>query len=167
MGADRLAALEARLARLESIEEIKALKVRYAHACDAPYDAEAIAALFTEDGVWDGGKFGRYDGREEIRDHFLTSPTRFAWQATCVMCSRIEPSADGETADGQWYLWEPCTLKVGGADVAAWQFGRYDDRYRRVDGEWLFSEVAFTMEMLAPFQTGWADEMVMTTRPGS
>lgn len=152
-----------RLERLEAIEEIKALKARYARACDAPYDAALIASLFTEDGVSDGGVYGRYQGRDAIRRHFETSPSRFAWQATCVLVPEIEVDESGETASGRWYLWEPCTIRSrdGGPDVAVWQFGRYDDRYRRVDGQWLFEYQRYDVELLAPYDVGWAEEMIM------
>jgi hypothetical protein len=57
-----LADLERRVRALEDIEAIKQLKYRYADACDRGYDANALADLFTEDAVWDGGLFGRYEG---------------------------------------------------------------------------------------------------------
>lgn len=55
---------------LESIEAIKQLKARYCALCDDQYDANGIASLFTEDAVWDGGNFGRHEGREAIRKFF-------------------------------------------------------------------------------------------------
>ena len=49
--AGRLAAIEQRLRALEDAEAIRNLKARYAAYCDAQYDCDGIAALFTEDGV--------------------------------------------------------------------------------------------------------------------
>ena len=49
MSAEDLAAIEARLRRLEDIEAIKRLKARYCAACDDGYDPDRLAALFTED----------------------------------------------------------------------------------------------------------------------
>ena len=49
-----LESLEKRIQVLEDIEEIKKLKHRYCALCDADYDADALAELFTEDAVWDG-----------------------------------------------------------------------------------------------------------------
>ncbi len=60
--------LERRIKVLEDIEEIKRLKHRYCAYCDDSYDADALADLFTEDAVWDGGERGRNDGREAIRE---------------------------------------------------------------------------------------------------
>jgi hypothetical protein len=69
--------LEQRLRRLEDIEEIKKLKARYCEACDrgwdgrASHDLEKIVALFTEDAVWDGGVYGRREGRSATSFSFL------------------------------------------------------------------------------------------------
>ena len=71
-----LEALERRIRRLEDLEEIKQLKARYAAYCDANYDADALAELFTADAVWDGGMLGRSEGREAIRQFFRGSSQR-------------------------------------------------------------------------------------------
>ena len=47
--------LEERLQRIEDIEAIRLLKHRYCAFCDDNYDADGIAALFTENAVWDAG----------------------------------------------------------------------------------------------------------------
>ena len=51
--------IERRLKVLEDVEEIKRLKARYCAYCDDSYDADAIASLFIEDAVWDGGMRGK------------------------------------------------------------------------------------------------------------
>ena len=71
-----LESLEKRLQVLEDIEEIKKLKHRYCALCDANYDADALAELFTEDAVWDGQERGRNEGREAIRGFFQNAPER-------------------------------------------------------------------------------------------
>ena len=75
--------LERRIKVLEDIEEIKKLKRRYCALCDNNYDADALADLFTEDAVWDGGIRGRNDGREEIRsfsnERLKGCPSPYTW----------------------------------------------------------------------------------------
>ncbi len=66
-----------RLRQLEDIEAIKRLKAQYAAACDDNYDADAIANLFVENALWDGGNFGKAEGREKIRAFFATHPKSF------------------------------------------------------------------------------------------
>src|SRR3954470_24068949 len=62
--------IERRLQALEDAEAIRNLKARYAALCDRQYDADGIAALFTEDAVWDSPGLGRFEGREAIRSFF-------------------------------------------------------------------------------------------------
>ncbi len=62
--------LARRIQVLEDIEAIKELKAHYCYLCDASYDTDGIANCFVENGVWDGGEFGRFDGREAIRNFF-------------------------------------------------------------------------------------------------
>lgn len=161
--ADQFESLEERVDRLESVEEIKRLKARYGKACDAPYDADAIAALFTDDAVWDGGIFGRFEGREAIREHFTTSPERMYWQNTYVLCPDIEVRPGNTEASATWYLWEPCILPAperGEGRVAALLAGRYHDEYRRVEGNWHFSKVTFHADFLSSLDKGWVVERI-------
>ena len=59
--------IEVSLKRLLDIEAIRALKYRYARLCDDGYPPDELAAMFTEDGVWQSDLFGTYKGREAIR----------------------------------------------------------------------------------------------------
>ena len=65
-----MADIESRIQRLEDIEEIKQVKAKYCRFCDQGYDPDGIESLFTENGVWDGGRtFGVAQGRDAIRRH--------------------------------------------------------------------------------------------------
>ena len=97
-----LAELERRLRVLEDIEAIKQLKYCYADACDRGYDHDTLADFFTEDAVWDGGTFGRYEGREEIREFFCGVSTDIPFAVHYMMNPII--SVDGDKASGRWYL---------------------------------------------------------------
>ena len=72
--------LEARIGRLEAVEEIRVLKARYADVCDTGYDPERMAPFFTDDAVWDGGeRFGRYEGLDAIRGFFAGVSSQITW----------------------------------------------------------------------------------------
>ena len=142
---------ETRLRILEDIEAIRRLKAHYCAACDADYDADAIAALFTEDAVWDGGGLGFCEGREAIRRFFSAAPSRTAFAIHYVANPLIEVT--GDTATGQWLLWQPMTRRAG--DEAFWLGARYDDEYVRRDGAWLFARVTVTVRTLSPYAAGF------------
>ena len=63
----RLAQIEQRVQVLEDVNAIRHLKARYAASCDDQYNPDGLAALFTEDAVWESQGLGRFEGREAIR----------------------------------------------------------------------------------------------------
>jgi hypothetical protein len=144
--------LEARIRQLEDIEAVKQLKHRYCMACDDDYDPTRLAPLFTEDAVWDGGALGRFEGREAIRAFFAGASKLVPFAIHQVTNPVIE--IEGERARGHWYLWEPIVFAQG--NQALWMAGRYDDRYRREGGRWLFEKVTVHVRMLSPYEEGFA-----------
>ncbi len=77
--AARLDRMERRLQALEDAEAIRNLKTRYAALCDDNYNADGIAALFTEDAVWESPNLARCQGREEIRAFFQRAGAIFSF----------------------------------------------------------------------------------------
>ena len=143
--------LEKRIKVLEDIEDIKRLKRRYCLYCDDNYDADALADLFTEDAVWDGGIRGKSEGREAIRSFFQKAPQRLPFAIHMVTNPIIE--VDGDTGKGTWYLFQPCTFADG--DRAVWGAARYDEEYVRVNGQWKFQNLTLTSHFWTPFDEGW------------
>lgn len=170
----RLAAMDTRAAetarRLRAAEDVQAierLKGRYAELVDARYArgaarpaaelaplADRIAALFTEDAVWDGGRaLGVCEGREAIRRRMAEPTLRFSWHF--FVKPRIV--VDGDTATARWDILSPCTTSDGRPH---WMVGTEDDAYRRVDGAWLHARMKLTPVFLAPHETGWTKVLV-------
>lgn len=160
----RLAGLERRLEVAESILAIQQLKADYAALVDQRHRrgggleepavvervAHEVAALFTEDGVWDGGpSLGICRGREEIARRLAHPTVQWAWHF--FLKPRI--LVDGEKAEGVWDVFSPCTLADGSQ---RWMAGVETDTYRRVDGHWLHASMKLETVMFAPYETGWA-----------
>lgn len=139
-----LTTLAERLDRLEQIEALKQLKYRYCAAVDANYDADAIAAMFTEDGVWDGGDLGCFSSREAIREGFQEPNMSVLWMTHSVMNPIIELS--GDRARCQWYMWLPKITDDGPS--RSFQGGTHIDRCRRIDGQWLFEHMQVRLRRL-------------------
>jgi len=144
--------LEKRVQTLEDIEAIKKLKARYYGYCDAGYDADGLISLFTDDAVWDGGSFGRYEGRKAIYDFFAGVSKLLPFALHYVMNPQID--VEGDRASGRWYLLEPCTFAQG--SQAVWGAAYYEDRYVKVGGAWKFQEVKLTSSFWTPYEQGWA-----------
>jgi ketosteroid isomerase-like protein len=142
---------EAQIRRLADIEALKTLKHRYAAYCDDGYNADGIASLFTEDAVWDGGPFGRFEGREAIREFFTGLPEAVDWACHYMLNPVIE--VDGDAATGAWLLWQPLVLKKD--SQAMWISARYDDTYVRVGDEWLHKSVEVDIQAFSPYEKGF------------
>lgn len=145
--------LARRVQALEDIEAIKKLKARYCAYCDEGYDADGIASLFTPDGVWDGGRFGKYQGQEAIRNFFRGASQIFPFALHYVMNPLIE--VKGQHASGRWYLLQPATLAEGNQQQAVWLAARYDEEYVKIDGEWKFARLTVSPAFLTPVDQGW------------
>lgn len=147
----RLQRIEARLQALEDAEAIRNLKARYAALCDDNYNADGIAAMFAEDATWDSPGLGRFAGRAAIRQFFQTAGGIFSFAIHYSLNGQIH--VDGDTAQAQWYLFMPCTVAAG--NRAMWRASIDHERYRRVDGTWLFAEKRSQPLMNVPFKEGW------------
>ncbi len=158
----RVARLEQRLAATEAVLAIQNLKSRYAQLVDRRYArgevvpeeqlarvAVQIAALFTEDGVWDGGKaLGLSRGRAEIAERMRRPTLRFSWHYFL----KPEIHIEGNRAHARWDILSPCTTKDGSPH---WMCGFEEDEYACVDGTWLHRSMKLTGVFLAPHETGW------------
>lgn len=150
--------VEFRLARVEAEMEIQRLKAAYAALCDIGYPAEKLAALFTEDGVFDGGeRFGVHSGRDELVSYFAAISADIVWALHYMVGPSITVDDSLQTASGTWYLWQPCTLVVKDEQVPAWICGKYSDKYRQVAGKWLFSHVELVCETVSDARSNWVE----------
>ena len=153
--------LAARMRALEDTEAIRRLKARYAELVDARYErggpkpppeltrlAGEIAALFSEDAVWDGGTLGVCSGRAAIRERMAQPTLHFSRHY--FVSPRIE--LDGDRARARWELLAPCTSRD---DRAMWMAGVEDDEYARVGGVWLHSRMKLSVHFFAPHDRGW------------
>jgi hypothetical protein len=160
--AAEVAELRSRLERTEAVLAIQRLKARYAQLVDERYlrghladaallaaRADAIAALFAEDGVWDGGPtLGVARGRAEIAARMRAPTLQFSWH----FFLKPQLAVDGDRARGRWDILSPCTTSDG---KPHWMVGFQDDEYVRVDGVWLHQRMKLTSVFMAPHETGW------------
>ncbi|RIL06360.1 MAG: nuclear transport factor 2 family protein [Proteobacteria bacterium] len=155
-------ALAARVRALEDAEAIRNLKARYAELVDARYQRGAprpqpeldrlageIAALFSEDAVWEGGALGTCTGRAAIRERMAKPTLRFSRHYFVNPRIRV----DGDVATARWELLAPCTAQD---DRPMWMAGVEDDAYARVGGSWLHTRMQLGVHFFAPHERGWA-----------
>jgi hypothetical protein len=151
--------LEVRVAKLEAIEAIRALKKDYARYCDDGYGPGKISRFFTEDAVWDSGEhFGVHRGHEEIDEFFEKVSTDVIFAVHYVINGVITVDDDLQTARGHWYLWEPVVRQRDSGPTSVWIMGSYDDEYAYVDGAWKFAHTKLNLDVTALPGQGWHEK---------
>ena len=97
-------------------------------------DEAAWGALWTEDATWELGPGRVVEGRSAIVDLWRTSLAAYRHVVQLYLSNTA--TIDGDTATGRAYLVE---LNVPMQGERRMLVASYDDTYRRVSGEWLFS----------------------------
>lgn len=145
---------------LVDIEQIKQLKARYAAACDDDYQPDTLAAMFTDDAIWDGGFMGYAETRAGIRKFFANASNVVGFAVHGVGNPLID--VDGDRATGRWYLHQPMTMK--GTELAYWFCARYEDEYVRTREGWKFKHVKVVARAFTPYEEGFG-RTLMTELP--
>src|SRR5689334_20783203 len=92
--------LEQRLTRLEDIEAIKRLKALYCDICDDDHNPDRIVKIFAENGIWEGGDFGKAQGHDAIRKLFESFAKLISFSQHNVFNPRIEVEATAPLESG-------------------------------------------------------------------
>jgi hypothetical protein len=133
--------LEQRIARLEALEAIRQLKHRYLNACDRK-DVTAIRACFAEGEVLiDYGPLGTF----QERDSFVGLYQELACNARVIdLHHAANPELElfgDDLAEGRWALYY---FNLDAESGATRQLGGfYEDRYRRIEGQWRIVATTF------------------------
>lgn len=156
----RVNRLEDQFAELRDKEAIRELRAEYCFRADAR-DWEAWADVFTEDGRIEVEQLGTYEGRDRIiqfGEEVIAG--EYQWFSHMVHNGVID--VDGDEATGKWYFEVPCVSKATLFDEgeAGWLQGRYDEEYRRVDGEWKIAVSEAEFHYVADYKEGWGDQVL-------
>jgi hypothetical protein len=150
--------LAQRLLRMEDVEEIKKLKARYVAACDGgwagtqSHDKEKILALFTEDCVWDGGVYGKREGRAALRAYYDQNSASDAPLAYHLLTNPII-DVNGDHATGNWHLTIMLLLPNGTSHLVG---GIFNDEYARTAEGWRIKYSHFTLALNGSYEKAWA-----------
>lgn len=167
------AALEARLSRLEAIEDVKALKARYTEYVDGGFARgrfvrEDLDEIFTDDAHWYvTGAGGEARGRDEIHNLFDQMRNAVTWSMHYVTNAHITVDAAGGEAAGTFYLLnldtQPLEDDPGAAEASILTL-KYEDRFVKEDGRWLISSLHGEAYNCSSWSQGWVREQ---WRPGT
>jgi hypothetical protein len=162
--------LEAKVERLEGVNEIQNLQSRYNYYLAMYWGDRIVDELFAQKDpevyVYSNGT--EFHGVEAIRRNFHSldnvhknEPGRMG--AIMVLQPLIDVAEDGKTGRGCFYLFGPCVLPMQKSSEveenleAMWMFGRYDNEYIKEDGKWKILKMYVYLHFLTPFHQGWLD----------
>jgi uncharacterized protein (TIGR02246 family) len=125
--------LEARLRQLEDVEEIRRLQLEYRRCLDGG-DFQGFAALFTEDGEWEGGN-GHERGPNAIRAMLeRTQSAANRDQVHLIANQVVLPNGDTATAESTFAVVE----RHPDGSPSLYMVGTYRDELVRTDHGWRF-----------------------------
>lgn len=140
--------LEERITAVEDKDAIRELTARYCHSVAAG-DGAAVTDLFIEDGAFLIGD-RRVQGSTELADFYSTleenPPIPF-------IQNHVIDSYTSSEALGRCSV-EIRMVQNGEAVTAA---GWYQDKYKKIDGTWKFSERNFITFHMVPLKRGWGN----------
>jgi uncharacterized protein (TIGR02246 family) len=111
-------------------DEIRQLAYRYSAALEAR-DVEAMVDLYSPD-----ARFGEYGHGPDALRGLITHSLDGSVFTVILVANHLIDFDDDDRAHGQ--VWAHCFAQTE-ADGFVEQLIRYDDRYERRDGRWLFS----------------------------
>jgi 3-phenylpropionate/cinnamic acid dioxygenase small subunit len=129
--------LEARIQRLEDIQEIRDLLTSYGRLLDA-HDLAGYSQLFAKNGEWIGG-FGSAKGPAAIQalmDKNLGASAKGIPGSTYHLLTNFMIKVDGDRATA-WSRWS-FTVTGANKSPSILYGGHYDDTLIREDGHWKF-----------------------------
>jgi hypothetical protein len=148
---EKPASIEARLQRMEDLEEIRTVLVDYGRFLDAR-DFGSYSRLFAKDGEWVGG-LGTVQGPAAIQPFMEKSIPGPNTVHNYHLLSNFKIDLHGDTATA-WSRW---AFVVPGPDKKPMiaQGGHYDDTLIRENGHWKFKRRAASTDLPSsgPVQT--------------
>jgi uncharacterized protein (TIGR02246 family) len=144
----QLRALEARVRRMEDLEEIRRLYVDYGRHLDDG-DAAAYAILFARDAKLRLGSVMRADGREAIEQAAaaVVTPSDDGPKGAVHLIDAPRLELDGDTASGMC-VWAAVSPDPDG--VPRVMVGRHVDELVREDGHWRFASRKGFFDVASP-----------------
>lgn len=150
--------LEQRIQRLEDIEEIRQLRMRYhINTNDGQFDQ--MWKLFAEDAYVDFGYISRARGHEEINALFLRIPRNLPLVKQFIHNHLVE--VNGDEATGVSYL-DARYAQAGDSVMVA---ARFDEIYVRTPDGWRIRQMLLELYFSVPITVGWAGEQLNYVKP--
>jgi hypothetical protein len=158
--------LQARIARIEDIQQIEQLQNRYQQNV-ALFRVDKLVEAFAQkppDVSIEAEVSGVFIGIEGVRRFFggheqMPRNNLGLLSEHYALCPVIEVAKDGKTARGTWLA--PGITCIGPQKVQAWTWGKYACDYIKEDGQWKIWHLHWYVTFEAPYEKGWLYQINM------
>jgi len=150
--------IEERIRRLEDLEEIRDLRMRY-HYYINEGRYEDMPELFTEDALIDFGSVGTARGKEQIRAFYASAGKSLDLIVQFIHNHMVE--VNGDAASGIAYL-DARYAREGVSMIVA---GRFTETYVRSQSGWRIDKMDVESFFTVPLSEGWAAASIQQARP--
>ena len=174
---DALGKLEARadkealkLARVHSVRAVENLQAMYGYYFDKGLWSQA-ADLFTNDGTWEFGQYGVYQGKQSItRGMSLLGPEGLE-QGQLNNFPMLQPvihvSEDNSKAWGRFRSDVMRSVENNGQWQGQWGGGLYENEYVNDGGTWKISKQHYWVTYWGDYDQGWTGEGIIPVSKAS
>jgi hypothetical protein len=158
--AERLDALEARITRLEDLNQIEILQRTYGYFVDKGQWTQ-LADLFTDDATLEIGGKGIFLGKHRVLEYMQTAfGPDGAKEGVLANHMQFQSIPDvGASGDLGWIRSRAYVMSSGG-----WGLPLYENEYRKEDGVWKISRLTGPFTMYSNWQ-GWGKDALNNTWP--
>lgn len=173
--AEQIALLSQRVALLETEAAARRLLARYMFLCDSPLPeaglagedrADAIAALFTPDCLWEGvgsahgAQFGRHTSPDQLAAHmrrFYAASAPVQVFNTHYLCSEQLAATGPDSAEGQWVQFQPWIYDDGTSLIRS---SRLHVKFRKIAAGWRISHYRTENLFIGKLPDNWAQTRI-------
>jgi hypothetical protein len=158
--AERLDALEARITRLEDLNQIERLQRAYGYFVDKAQWTQ-LSELFSDDATLEIGGKGIFLGKPRVLEYMQTAFGPDGTKENSLANHMQFQSIPDVSADGThgWIRSRAYVMSMGG-----WGLPLYENEYRKENGVWKISRLTGPFTMYANWQ-GWGENALNNTWP--
>ena len=159
----RARALELRIDRLQSVEDVENLESTYGYYADKSQQ-DAISALFTESSSLEILGRGVFLGRDRAYEYMrrLGVPTHGTLFNHMQLQPVVDVAADGASANVRARLF---VMYATAERAAQWGSGIYENRFVRENGVWKYQSLEGYQTFYANYDEGWTKHSVGVMAP--
>lgn len=157
---NELAALEARISKIEAYQDICNLQAQYAYLVDFD-QVDRLGEIFAEEFAWEVEfkKAFQITSITELIEYVSSTRVGNIMTRHQMLSPYIE--IDGDKAKGTWFMFGPGTSDTPEGQVANWTAGSYHNEYVRENGVWKISLFKFKYNFRTPYDEGWVKTPVI------